>query len=56
MHWDGDMCVVKSVEDRSYLIICISKKDKSFIYCILQNNELILASTKLGEGKLILAG
>ena len=56
MHWDGDMCVVESTEDGSYLIICISKKDKSFIYCILQNDELVLASTKLGEGKLVLAG
>jgi len=56
MRWDGDMCVVESVEDGSYLIICICKKDKSFVYCILQNDELVLASTELGEGKLVLAG
>ena len=56
MCWDGDMCIVESIEDGSYLIICISKKDKSFVYCILQNDELVLASTKLGKGKLILAG
>jgi len=53
---DGYMGIVESVEDVSYLMICISKKDKSFVYCILQNDELILASTELGEGKLVLAG
>ena len=50
------MCVVESIEDGSYLIICISKKDKSFVYCILQNDKLVLASTKLGEVKLVLSG
>lgn len=32
---DGDACVVKLVEDVSYLMICISKKDKSFVYGVL---------------------